>query len=48
MDDLSDIFRGLAECTGFLHECIFELQDSWRGPDHLKQANYILLALPKD
>ena len=36
MDDLSDIFRGLAKCAGLLHECIFELQDSWRGPDHLK------------
>ena len=47
MDDLSDIFRGLAKCAGLLHECIFELQDSWRGPDHLKRANYILLALPK-
>ena len=31
MDDLSDIFRGLAKCAGLLHECIFELQDSWRG-----------------
>ena len=36
MDDLSDIFRGLAKCAGLLHECIFELQDLWRGPDHLK------------
>ena len=27
MDNLSDIFRGLAKCTGLLHECIFELQD---------------------
>ena len=47
MDNLSDIFRGLAEHAGLLHECIFELQDSWRGPDHLKLANYVLLALPK-
>ena len=36
MEDLSDIFRGLAQCAGLLDECIFELQDLWRGPDHLK------------
>ena len=47
MEDLSDIFRGLAQCAGLLDECIFELQDLWRGPDHLEQANYVLLALPK-
>ena len=35
-EDLSDIFRGLAHCAGLLDECIFELQDLWRGPDHLK------------
>ena len=47
MEDLSDIFRGLAQGAGLLGECIFELQDLWRGPDHLKRANYVLLALPK-
>ena len=36
MENLSDIFRGLAQCAGLLDECIFELQDSWRGPDYLK------------
>ena len=47
MHDLSDIFRGLAQSAGLLGECIFEIQDSWKGPDHLKCANYILLDLPK-
>ena len=46
-EDLSDIFRGLAQHAGLLDECIFELQDLSRGPDHLKLANYVLLALPK-
>ena len=35
-EDLSNIFRGLVQCAGLLDECIFELQDLWRGPDHLK------------
>ena len=47
MNDLSDIFRGLAQSTGLLDECIFKIQDSWKGPDHLKCANYVLLDLPK-
>ena len=46
-NNLSDIFRGLTQSTGLLDECIFEIQDSWKGPDHLKHANYILLDLPK-
>ena len=46
-DDLSDIFRGLTQSASLLDECIFEIQDSWKGPDHLKRANYILLDLPK-
>ena len=46
-NDLSDIFRGLAQSTGLLDKCIFEIQDSWKGPDHLKCANYVLLDLPK-
>ena len=47
MNDLSDIFKGLALSTSLLDECIFEIQDSWKGPDHLKHANYVLLDLPK-
>ena len=46
-NDLSDIFRGLAKSASLLDECILEIQDSWKGPDHLKPANYILLDLPK-
>ena len=46
-NDLSDIFRGLAQSTSLLGECIFEIQDSWKGPDHLKCTNYVLLDLPK-
>ena len=47
MNDLSNIFRGLAQSAGLLDECIFEIQDSWKGPDHLKCTNYVLLDLPK-
>ena len=47
MNDLSDIFRGLAQSAGLLDKCIFEIQDSWKGPDHLKHPNYLLLDLPK-
>ena len=46
-NDLSDIFRGLTQSAGLLDKCIFKIQDSWKGPDHLKCANYILLDLPK-
>ena len=47
MNDLSDIFRGLAQSAVLLDKCIFKMQDSWKGPDHLKHANYVLLDLPK-
>ena len=46
-NNLSDIFRGLAQRAGLLGECIFKMQDSWKGPDHLKCTNYVLLDLPK-
>ena len=42
MEDLSDIFKGLAQEAGLLGESIFKLQQSWEGLEHLKQANYIL------
>ena len=47
MEDLSNIFKGLAQEAGLLGESIFELQWSWEGPEHLKQANYILQSQPK-
>ena len=39
-DDLSDIFRELAEGVGLLGESVYEIQSSWEGPEELKQANY--------
>ena len=42
MEDLSNIFEGLAQEAGLLGESIFELQWSWQGLEHLKRANYIL------
>ena len=46
-DDLSDIFRELAQCTGLLGESIHEIQLSWNGLEELKHANYVLWSLPK-
>ena len=46
-DDLSDIFRKLAQSTGLLGKSIFEIQWSWDGPVHLKHSNYVLRSLPK-
>ena len=47
MDDLSDIFRELAEGAVLLGKSIHELQLSWEGPEELKHANYSLHSLPK-
>ena len=46
-DDLSDIFKELAEGANLLGKSIHELQLSWEGPEELKQANYSLCSLPK-
>ena len=46
-DDLSDIFRELAQGTGLLGESIHEIQLSWNGQEELKHANYVLQSLPK-
>ena len=46
-EDLSNIFKGLTQEAGLLGESIFELQWSWEGLEHLKQANYILQSQPK-
>ena len=46
-DDLSDIFRELAQGTGLLGEFIHEIQVSRNGLEVLKHANYILRSLPK-
>ena len=46
-DNLSDIFRELAQGTGLLGEFTHEIQVSWNGLEELKHANYILRSLPK-
>ena len=46
-DNLSDIFRELAQGAGLLGKFIHEIQVSWNGPEELKHANYILRSLTK-
>ena len=46
-EDLSNIFKGLAQEAGLLGESIFEIQWSWKGPEHLRQANYVFQTQPK-
>ena len=45
--DLSGTFRHLAISAGLLGTSIYKTQSPWTGPEELKQANYILLSLPK-
>ena len=47
MDDLSDIFKELDQEAGLLGKSIFEIQWLWKGPEHLKHANYIFQSQPK-
>ena len=47
MDNLSDIFRELAQGAGLLGESIHEIQLAWNGLEDLKHANYVLQSLPK-
>ena len=46
-EDLSNIFKELAQEAGLLDESIFEMQQSWKGPEHLQQANYIFQSQSK-
>ena len=46
-DDLSHIFKELAEGANLLGKSIHELQLSQEGPEDLKHANYSLHSLPK-
>ena len=46
-NDLSNVFKELAESAGLLGEAVHEIQLSWTGPEELKQANYALQSLPK-
>ena len=45
--DLSDIFKELTQEAGLLGESIFKIQRSWKGPEHLQQANYVFQSQPK-
>ena len=45
--DLSGVFKHLATSAGLLGTSIYETQSPWTRPEELKQANYILLSLPK-
>ena len=45
--NLSGMFKHLATRAGLLGTSIYETQSPWTGPEELKQANYILLSLPK-
>ena len=46
-DDLSEIFRELAQGSDLLGKSIHEIQWSWDGPEELKHCNYVLQSLPK-
>ena len=46
-EDLSDIFKELTQEAGLLDGSIFEIQLSWKGPEHLQQANYIFQSQSK-
>ena len=46
-EDLSNIFRELTQEAGLLGESIFKIQQSWKGLEHLKQANYIFHSQPQ-
>ena len=46
-DDLSNIFRELAEGADLLGKSIHEIQLSWNAPEELKHANYSLQSLLK-
>ena len=45
--NLSRVFKHLATTAGLLDTSIFETCSPWNGSEELKQANYILLSIPK-
>ena len=45
--NLSGTFKHLATRASLLGTSIFKTESPWTGPEELKQANYILLSLPK-
>ena len=46
-EDFSNIFKELVQEAGLLGESIFNIQWSWEGLEHLKQANYVFQSQPK-
>ena len=46
-EDLTDIFKELTQEAGLLGESIFEIQWSWKRPEHLKHANYVFQSQSK-
>ena len=45
--ELSGTCKHLATSAGLLGTSIYETQSPWTGPEKLKQANNVLLSLPK-
>ena len=45
--DLSQVFRHMAKSAKLLGLAIYKIQEVWKGPDELLQANYTLKSLPK-
>ena len=45
--DLSKVFRYMAKSARLLGSSIYKIQEVWKGPDELQQANYTLRSLPK-
>ena len=46
-EDLSDIFKELTQEAGLLDGSLFEIQCSWKGLEHLQQANYVFQSQSK-
>ena len=47
MHDLSKVFRCMAESTKLLGLAIYEIQEVWKGPTEMQQANSALRSLLK-
>ena len=47
MCDLSEVFRHMAKSATLLGLAIYKIQEVWKGPDELWQANYTLRSLLK-
>ena len=45
--DLLEVFRHMIIAAELLGSSIYEIKETWTGPDELQQANYTLRTLPK-